>query len=96
MYAITTTSFRAIASSDELQPGETAVETLPESLLTTLHGAEMRQQRDAMLAGCDWTQVADSPLGAATKAAWATYRTALRNLPQQSGFPASVTWPTAP
>lgn len=96
MYAITDTSFRAIASTDDVQPGETAVETLPDSLLTTLHAADLRLHRDALLTGCDWTQAADSPLDATTKAAWATYRTALRNVPQQAGFPASVTWPTAP
>jgi len=58
--------------------------------------ADSRAQRDELLAACDWTQTADSPLDAATKAAWATYRTALRNVPQQAGFPGTVTWPTAP
>ena len=28
--------------------------------------------------------------------AWATYRTALLDVPQQSGFPDTITWPTAP
>ena len=28
--------------------------------------------------------------------AWATYRTALLDVPQQSGFPSTITWPTAP
>jgi len=27
---------------------------------------------------------------------WRDYRTALLNIPQQAGFPNSVTWPTAP
>jgi len=30
------------------------------------------------------------------RAAWTQYRTDLLNVPQQSGFPASVTWPTKP
>lgn len=55
-----------------------------------------RQQRDAMLSACDWTQGADSPLDAITKSAWASYRTALRNLPQQAGFPDSIIWPMTP
>ena len=96
MYAITATSYRAIASATDVLPGETAVDVIPASLLTTLRGAEMRRQRDAMLAACDWTQGADSPLDATTKAAWATYRTALRNVPQQNGFPDTVNWPTQP
>jgi len=96
MYAITATGFRAIADASNLQPGETAVDELPLSLLAFLKGAELRRKRDAMLAACDWTQGADSPLGATTKAAWASYRTALRDVPQQSGFPGSISWPSAP
>jgi len=40
--------------------------------------AQIRGQRNNLLAACDWTQIADST---ADKTAWATYRTALRNLP---------------
>lgn len=96
MYAITTTSFRAIASAADAQPGETAVDVLPESLLTALLAAEMRLQRDAALRSCDWTQSADSPLDAATQAAWATHRQALRDVPTHPGFPETIDWPVAP
>jgi hypothetical protein len=40
--------------------------------------AQIRGQRDRLLAACDWTQVADCT---ADKTAWATYRQALRDLP---------------
>ena len=53
----------------------------------------VRQSRDAKLTECDWTQVADAPVD---KAAWATYRQALRNVPTQTGFPWTTTWPDAP
>lgn len=96
MYAITATSFRAIADAADVLPGETAVETIPDSLLTTLVAADVRRQRDALLAACDWTQAADSPLDAAAKSAWASYRTALRDLPAQAGFPDAINWPTQP
>lgn len=55
--------------------------------------AGVRLKRNAFLASCDWTQVADAPVDAAV---WATYRQALRDIPQQPGFPTNVTWPTAP
>lgn len=55
--------------------------------------AQMRQQRDNLLSRSDWTQVADAPVD---KAAWATYRQALRDVPSQSGFPYNVVWPTQP
>lgn len=96
MYAITSTGYRAIANPSDVLPGETAVETIPDSLSTVLLAADMRMQRDALLAACDWTQATDSPLDATTKTAWASYRSALRNVPQQAGFPSTVSWPVVP
>ena len=58
--------------------------------------AEVRATRDALLTSSDWTQLADSPLSDSVKAEWATYRTALRNIPDQEDFPTTVTFPTKP
>lgn len=43
--------------------------------------ANMRHRRDALLAASDWTQMPDSPLSDEQRAAWATYRQALRDFP---------------
>ena len=53
----------------------------------------IRSQRTDKLKDSDWTQVADAPVD---KAAWATYRQALRDVTQQSGFPWTIDWPVAP
>jgi hypothetical protein len=45
--------------------------------------AQMRNQRNQMLAQSDWTQMADSPLSIEQKTAWAAYRQQLRNLPAE-------------
>lgn len=55
-----------------------------------------RYDRDEKLSESDWTQMPDSPLDSTIKASWATYRTALRDVTEQSGFPTDITWPTAP
>ena len=55
--------------------------------------ASARSQRDTLLTQTDWTQVADAPVD---KAAWAAYRQALRDIPQQAGFPTTITWPVKP
>lgn len=55
--------------------------------------ARVRAERDSLLSFSDWTQVADSPVN---KQAWATYRQALRDLPDQDGFPFEVVYPTKP
>lgn len=52
-----------------------------------------RAERNSLLAQTDWTQIADSTVD---KSAWATYRQALRDVPQQPGFPYSVVWPNEP
>jgi hypothetical protein len=54
---------------------------------------EVRDQRNRLLTAADWTQVADAPVD---QAAWATYRQALRDIPQQAGFPHDVIWPQKP
>jgi len=56
----------------------------------------VRQQRMEFLQESDWTQLDDSPLSNVQKAAWATYRQALRDVTQQAGFPWEVQWPTKP
>lgn len=55
--------------------------------------SSIRTERDGKLAASDWTQVADAPVD---KAAWATYRQALRDITAQEGFPTFVDWPVAP
>ena len=57
--------------------------------------AQIRGTRNNLLAACDWTQIADST---ADKTAWATYRTALRNLPATiTGDPRTFSdWPRDP
>lgn len=58
--------------------------------------SRVRHQRTNLLADCDWTQVTDSALSAEAKAAWVTYRQALRDVTSQADFPYNVTWPTPP
>lgn len=58
-------------------------------------GWAVRADRNARMASCDWTQLPDAPLSAEGKAAWAAYRQALRDVPEQAGFPL-VEWPLAP
>ena len=55
--------------------------------------AQIRAWRNAQLSATDWTQLGDSPLD---KAAWATYRQALRDLPSQGGLADEAEFPVAP
>ena len=69
---------------------------LDQNYLTNIH---IRHQRDTLLRDTDWSVLPDSPLSADDKAAYETYRQALRDLPSaypEVKSPDDVTWPTAP
>jgi len=56
--------------------------------------ANIRYTRNQLLKDCDWTQIADCT---ADKAAWATYRQALRDLPATITEPRTFSdWPHSP
>ena len=55
----------------------------------------MRQARNNLLYLSDWSQLADAPLQE-KDSEWIAYRQALRDVPEQAGFPHNITWPTEP
>lgn len=60
---------------------------------TAVQASAVREQRTQRLTESDWTQLADAPVDSA---AWAAYRQALRDIPDQPGFPWTVDWPVKP
>lgn len=66
----------------------------PPPVNTLLSAEQIRLQRSLLLAKTDWTQLSDVPQ--ITRDRWAPYRQALRDVPQQPGFPLEVQWPTQP
>lgn len=55
----------------------------------------IRSERNRLLAECDWTQLADSPLNAVIKAQFVTYRQLLRDM-TDAPSPEEVQWPIKP
>lgn len=53
----------------------------------------VRFQRNDRLSRSDWTQLSDAPVN---REAWAEYRQQLRDIPQNSTDPLSITWPEEP
>lgn len=74
----------------ELTPEELQKER---SYETEFQAQRIRTQRTLTLQSTDWTQLADSPVN---KELWATYRQALRDMPDQEGFPWDIAWPSQP
>lgn len=77
----------------EAYNGEYTIETIEDVSMTA---EEARAERDKLLAETDWTQVLDAPIDAETREAYRAYRQALRGIPEQEGFPDTITWPELP
>lgn len=58
--------------------------------------AQVRSQRDAMIAETDYLMMPDYTISDEDKALVETYRQALRDIPEQEGFPSNVQWPVVP
>jgi hypothetical protein len=69
------------------------VDEVKETIPTEWVLERLRMQRDALLKASDWTQIADAPVD---KAAWATYRQALRDLPSSVSDPRDAEFPAQP
>ena len=54
--------------------------------------AQVREERDIKLAETDWMASSDLTLSSE----WASYRSSLRDVPSQAGFPTNVIWPVEP
>ena len=71
-----------------------------QSELNTEKAKDMRELRDAILSS-EVDPIVTNPLrweelSTSKQNEWKAYRTALLGIPQQSGFPNTITWPTKP
>ena len=58
--------------------------------------AQARSQRDALIAATDYLMATDYPLTDEKRHELTVYRQALRDVPEQSGFPTGIVWPVKP
>jgi hypothetical protein len=73
---------------------ERIVEKVVEDEEINRHASERAMaDRTARLAASDWAMTTDAPTD---KQAWLLYRHALRDVPQQAGFPLNIEWPEMP
>jgi hypothetical protein len=61
-----------------------------------LEWASIRTRRNQLLAATDYTQVPDTPLADGQRAEVATYRQALRDIPESGPDPFTIAWPEKP
>lgn len=71
---------------------------LNQALQIASESQEARAVRDKLLTDSDWTDTLSSKnrLGEDLYNQWQAYRQALRDVPEQAGFPLAIVWPTPP
>lgn len=79
----------------EVLQGQTGTVVVPPPYITPASEVAV-SKRNALLAESDWTQLSDVPLTSEQKSLWAAYRQQLRDITEQSGFPANINWPVKP
>ena len=57
---------------------------------------QVREQRDGLLSKYDWVTIRATDNNERVPAAWVKYRTDLRNITKQPGFPKTIIWPIEP
>ena len=82
-----------VQSSVEQVDGEWTLTWATEKRPLAEASASVRRHRDFLLAQSDWRALPDSP---PMPTEWESYRQALRDITNQSGFPYEVVWPTKP
>ena len=62
----------------------------------TVLAASARQKRDRLIVATDYLVTPDYPIESDRLAKVKIYRQALRDIPEQSGFPRTIAWPEKP
>ena len=71
--------FTAYTDDQGVQHSVASQKAAYKAAIDTAQWASVRARRNATIAACDWTQLADAPVD---DLVWATYRQALRDLPE--------------
>lgn len=75
--------------------GDIAI-VLTDAEYDTVLAASARQKRDRLIAATDYLVTPDYPIESDRLAKVKIYRQALRDIPEQAGFPRTITWPEKP
>lgn len=94
-HVATTIAADPLTQRMDLETGQLVPYT-PPAPVVMWDGPTARAERDRLLADCDWVVTRAFETTTPVPPPWAAYRAALRNLPQQPGFPDAITWPVPP
>jgi hypothetical protein len=74
--------------------GEWRVHYIPERIAEATAETNVRNERNRLLAESDWVVTKSYETQTPIPQEWVQYRQALRDIPQQAGFPYDIVWPS--
>ena len=87
-------------SPDNIAPKDAGISSiaiyLTDAEYDTVLAASARQKRDRLIATTDYLVTPDYPIESDRLAKVKIYRQALRDIPEQAGFPRTIAWPEKP
>ena len=83
-------------STDIEQPSDAEIEAEVSRLIAEQPAKEARGERDRLLSESDWVTIRATDTGNPVPTEWQTYRQALRDITEQTGFPENIEWPSKP
>lgn len=84
------------ADGNSVDIDESLVEAEVERLIAEQPAKEARAQRNRLLTESDWVTIRATDTGDPVPTEWQIYRQALRDIPDQAGFPEEIEWPQEP
>jgi len=84
--------------TDESQskPTQTEIDEAWADVKADIASSKSRAKRDRLLTESDWVTIRATDTGTAVPTEWQTYRQALRDITEQTGFPEDIEWPEKP
>ena len=82
--------------TEQTQPSDAEIEAEVARLIAEQPAKEARAKRDRLLTESDWITIRATDTGDPVPTEWVDYRQALRDIPDQTGFPEEIEWPQEP
>ena len=83
-------------SQDLERPSDEQILAEADRLAKQQPAKEARGKRNRLLTESDWVTIRATDTGDPVPTEWQTYRQALRDIPEQTGFPEEIEWPQEP
>ena len=90
--------YENIQWTDESQskPTQTEIDEAWADVQNKIASSKARAKRDRLLTESDWVTIRATDTGDPVPTEWLNYRQALRDIPDQTGFPEEIEWPQEP